>query len=166
MRIQDVALEYISLNVFNSYTADKVRTVAELFDRRSGCNNVGELERIHLINFKEQTLAVAKPVTYNGYIGYLKLLGKFMLEEGYVSIDPFSSLRCATLGKGQPKVISDTTLKTATEYLSRNTNSYEPAWFWLTVIRFLYMTGVRRRQLVFIRVADVKISRVRYNFHS
>lgn len=159
MRLQDLATEYIALGVVNIYTADKVAYVAKLFDERSGIQHIDEMSLSALAQYKTETLKKVRPVTYNGYLGYLRILGKYGVEQGYFSKNWFKTLKMAPKERRQLKVISEEGLLTAINFCKQNPDRFDPMWFWVVVIRFLYFTGVRRRQLVHLRVGDVSLHR-------
>lgn len=159
MRMQDLAEEYIALNVVNIYTADKVSYVARLFDKRSGIKDINGIGVPELAKYKAETLKKVRPVTYNGYLGYLRIMGAYGVDQGYFSENWFRKLKMAPKERGQLKVIPEDDLLKAVAFCQQNIDRFNPSWFWVVVIRFLYFTGVRRRQLVHLRVGDISLSK-------
>lgn len=159
MRITEAAELYIALNVYQPDTADTLKRVAKLFEIRADCTHIESIDLQCIMRFRNETLKVAKPVTYNGYLRYLKLLTKWLHEEGYVDRNWFSKVKAAPLPMAPPKTVSDDAFLKAVHYLKTDKNAPHPAWFWLIVIRFLYFTGVRRRQIVSIEFQDVDIKK-------
>jgi len=157
MKLVQIANEYVSINVFNSFTAEKMRYVAKLFDERSGLLDIQDLTEVHLGQYKAETLKKVKLITYNGYLGYLKVLGNYCVERGYLTYNMFTVLKSASTPRFKAKLISNTDLAKATKTLVAHAYCYDPAWFWLIVMRFLYFTGVRRRQLVSIQIGDIDL---------
>ncbi|MDO3388005.1 site-specific integrase [Gilvimarinus sp. SDUM040013] len=159
MRITEAAELYIALNVYQQDTADTLNRVARLFETRSGCRSIESIDLVAIKTFRDETLKVAKPVTYNGYLRYLKLLSKWLFDEEYVQKDWFSKVKSATLPIAPPKTVDDDVFLKAITYLKTDSGAPQPAWFWLIVIRFLYFTGVRRRQLVAIEYQDLDLKK-------
>src|SRR5690606_10172883 len=67
----------------------------------------------------------------------------------------FRSVKLAPADYPLPKTISDNDLWTLLSHLVENQRLYEPAWFWVCVIKTLYYTGIRRRQLVTLQRRDL-----------
>ena len=161
MKLLDIAEDYVGLRVFNRYTQDKFLYVARLFDQRSDITHVKKINKTHLANFKSRSLTKCRPVTFNGYISYLRQLGNYLVEQGYTKDNPFKPLAMATnTGRPAYKILDDNVLAKVVEHIQHESHRYDPAWFWLKVIRFLALTGVRRRQLVHIRIGDVCLERM------
>ena len=41
------------------------------------------------------------------------------------------------------------------DLMAKHPDKYQPAWFWIIVLRFMYATGARRRQMVALRWRDI-----------
>lgn len=165
MDFVDIAAEYCDLNVFNSESRSIIMWAAKLFDRRASCA-VENLSPAAIARFKTETLKNAKGVTYNGYLRYLRLLGDFAVEHGYMEKNWFRYAKSAPLDQPLPKVMSDNTLWELVEYVTGNPQVCYPNWFWVSVIKTLYFTGVRRRQIVGILRKDVDLSNQRLTLRS
>lgn len=159
MRMQDVAGMYVAMNVYVEDTRDTVLRIARLFDERSGIESVDDINYESIQRFKDYTLNVvgAVAVTYNGYLRYLKLLGRWAFEEGLMARNWFERIKPAPVPEVPPKGLDDEVFTAAFEYLKTSPGALKPAWFWLIVIRFFYLTGVRRRQLVSVEMQDLDL---------
>jgi site-specific recombinase XerD len=113
------------------------------------------------------------PVSWNSYIRHLKSLYNFGLNSGYLpgKTNPFAKVdlkppqtKAKTLPKGAIHKIR-TLLReyVHAEESGQNGKTYiHPAWFWLTVVEMLYHTGIRRRQLVHIRICDIDLKQEQF----
>lgn len=154
MDFESLAVEYADLNTFNLDTRDTLLRIGDLFNRRTSCH-VEDLSLAAISQFKAATLAVAKPVTYNGYLRYLRLLGDYAVSQGYTEKNHFRTARTAPASRPAPKLISDNELYILCSHLADNPKRYEPVWFWGAVVKTLYYTGMRRKQLVNLRRDDI-----------
>ena len=157
MKLLNIAQEYVALSVISPYTESKVLSVAEKFDEKTGIASIVDISIDTLQVYKNDTLSRVRNVTYNGYLGYLRLLGEHALKEGYWAKNLFKKLAMAPKERLQPKVLPDEDIVRAIDYIRNHSMSFHPSWFWVKVIRFLYFTGVRRRQLVNIRWSHVDL---------
>lgn len=154
MDFESLAREFVSINVFNPHTSETIIRAADLFDRRTYCT-VEDLNLVAIGQFKTQTLRVARPVTYNGYLRYLRLITDHAVDMGYLEVNWFRRVKTAPIGKVPPKLVSDNDLWRLFAHLRSNADRYKPAWFWEIVCKTLYFTGIRRRQLVNLRIGDI-----------
>ncbi len=157
MKLLTIAQEYTALNVISPHTELKILSVSEKFDEKTGIKSIEDISVDVLQNYKIQTLSRVRNVTYNGYLGYLRLLGEYALKERYWTKNLFKKLKMAPRERLQPKVLSSEDIVRAVGYIRAYPSSFHPTWFWVKVIRFLYFTGVRRRQLVNIRWSHVDL---------
>lgn len=158
MDFKSLAVEYADRNVFNNETREAMIRIADLFARRAVCPFLSDFTLDAVVRFKTETMKVAKPVTYNGYLKYLRIIGDFGIEEGLLEKNYFRSVRLAPADHPLPKTISDNDLWALISHVIDNKALYDPAWFWISVIKTLYYTGMRRRQLVTLKYADVSFA--------
>ena len=154
MYFEELAAEYCDLNVFNEETRITIIRIGRLFDIRAMCS-VGACSVRDIAQFKRITLANAKTVTYNGYLRYLRIIGDYAVAQGYAESNHFRAVKTGPVPAGVSKSLSDNDLWQLFSHLDDNKQRYDPAWFWLAVIKTLYFTGMRRRQLVSLRVDDL-----------
>lgn len=158
MDFRSLAVEYADRNIFNHETRDAMVRIADLFGRRASCPTLSDFSLDAVIRFKTETMRVAKAVTYNGYLKYLRIVADFGVEEGLLEKNHFRSVKLAPTEYPLPKTISDNDLWTLLSHLVENKHLYEPVWFWVSVIKTLYYTGMRRRQLVTLKRRDLDFS--------
>ena len=157
--LSSVTQQYINLNVFNKRTASTVAIAARLFEERSGIASLPDLDMTAIARFKEATLLKAKPITYNGYLKYLRLIGDFAVEHGYLHTNWFRKAQLSPVGRIPTKDIPLGKLKTLEMTLYEKQESLQPWWFWQCVMDVLFYTGMRRRQLVHLRLSDFDFRR-------
>lgn len=166
MKFLDLAREYSDLNVFTPDTQLTLLRAARLFVNRTGIEHCEEIGRDHVIQFKAVTLSRARPITYNGYLRYLRLIGDYAVEQNLMDKNVFRYAKTAPTGKKIPKTQSIDSVMAALQHLEAGGYDYEPIWFWQAVIKCLYYTGIRRKQLVNIEVGDIdfKASSLKLNY--
>lgn len=110
-----------------------------------------------LIRFREWSLLRMRPVSFNTERRHLSALFNAAVAYGYMNLNPWSRVTGAPVVRALPKALSKDEI---TRYLTwlrstkRRTRDglevdvIEPQWFWYTVLRTFYYTGMRRRQLL------------------
>ncbi len=153
MTVSELAEEYILYRVFNEKTAKNYRSFARVFEKESNIYNINGVGIRAITAWKRQMLLRRSNNTFNTYLRHLRVLFKYAKEEGYINENIFVKLSFAPSYKRLPKTVDVNVIKKAMSYLDNNT--LEPSWFWQIVLRFLASTGIRRKQLVSIKWADI-----------
>jgi len=159
MTLQELAKRCIALHVYSKDTEETILRIARLFEERSRVKQLEDIGPESLLRFKTKTLSKAKAVTFNGYLGYLKLLGNFAEQERIVVENPFRKQRAAPKSQPTPKIVSETTFVDAIRHMTLNHERFDPMWFWKAVIHTIYYTGIRRRQLVSLQMRDLNFDK-------
>ena len=159
MLINKLAIEYAATHYFVRETHKTFIQVADLFVKRARIQRFAELDLEAIVRFKEATLKVAQPVTFNGYLRYLRLLGDYAVAGGYLEKNLFRSIKTANPGRKLFRVLGDETIRQALDILEHSDDNPDDAEFWVCVIKTLYYTGMRRRQLTSLNVGDVDLER-------
>lgn len=159
MMFLELAEEYTGMRLVNSYTQRQVLTIAKLFMKRSEVSKLSDINRLALMRFKNESLKEIQPVTYNGYLKYLRLIASYGVETGHLSTNPFEELRLIPVGTIPPKTIELDDIGALDYALMLEEELYQTGWFWAGVLRCLYYTGMRRRQLVNLRLDDLDFNK-------
>ena len=159
MLINKLAREYAATHYFVRETQKTFLQIVDLFVRRAKIQRFNELDLEAIIQFKDDTLRVAQPVSFNGYLRYLRLLGDYAVAGGYLDKNLFRSIKTANPGRKLFRVLEKETIRKALDILEHTDEYPNEAVFWVCVIKTLYYTGMRRRQLTSLNVGDVDLKR-------
>lgn len=159
MNIVDIATKYADLNIFNHHTRDKLTVTARLFVLRSEVQTIDLVTLDAIARFKNRTLAIAQPVTYNGYLRYLRIIGDHAVSQQLIDKNLFRSAKLAPIGITPTKTMDSDSVHSLTKHILTHPGNHDPYWFWLSVIYCLHYTGMRRRQLAELRVSDIDLDR-------
>src|SRR5258706_11495129 len=86
----------------------------------------------------------------------------YAVRRGYLHSSPLTNVHSAPAGRTLPKTVDPDALIEATEKLdadSLDLRGLAPAWFWVTVLRTLRYTGMRRRQLLSMIWGDINFEK-------
>lgn len=114
------------------------------------------LWRDHLLHNRKVSFS-----TWNNYLRHVKLLVNFGHESKILpsAINPFAGVKRIQEYRRTPKLLADAGVSTLVELLQSEEGSMQfyPGWFWLSAIRCLYYTGMRRKQLVGLVWGDIDL---------
>lgn len=157
MLILALAEQYSDVTYFVKETQKTFLRSTQLFIKRSGVETFDKLDLDAVIRFKTETLRLAKPVTFNGYLRYLRVLGDYAFTNGYLDKNHFRTLKTATAGKKIFRVLENEPINKTIGILEGETHKIHNPWFWVSVIKVLYYSGMRRRQLTSLEVGDIDL---------
>jgi integrase len=114
-----------------------------------------------LTQFRDYILGRASPTTFNNYRRHLSAIFSHAVDIRELSENPWRRVRAAPVLKVKPKTVNTEDLLRAVDLFSKraekNWGEAGKKWgeFWTTLIRTLYFTGMRRRQIVELQWSDV-----------
>lgn len=135
-----------------------------------GVECIGRVTRDDLQAWREQELSMngLAAISWNTYCRQLRPMFTFAIGQGLVNWpdNHFKGLQVRTPVK-RKKTLSDEQISKTYEAFSElaseeNENRYSgrihPTWFWSIVFETMYYTGIRRNQLLNIRMKDVNLA--------
>ena len=155
MKFRKLGEEYIATSIFNDYTAKAIRNVVKTFMQRAEIADTEDIDMESLARFKVNTLKIVKPVTYNGYLRYLRLIGRYAVEQGILPDNPFKRIPLAPIGELPKKTYKKNLFNQMVVWIQEHPAIVQPWWFWVAVVQTLFYTGMRRRQLVGLKLSDL-----------
>ena len=127
--------------------------------------NIYTLERDEVIEWRDWLLEVREVSrhTWNNYRRHLNVLLNYAVEAKHIGLlsNPLNTVRGLSVYQKGKKSIDPQDVRVLTRFLSSEEGrvAFHPAWFWSGVIRVLYYTGMRRKQLVNLKWEDVDFRR-------
>lgn len=150
---------YIRERMLRPDTERTYREAIRLWKRDTGINALSRIDRDAVLDWRNAVAQRVRPVTVNKYRRHLGVLANFAVKQKWMKDNPFASVDPAPESERLPKVVEVEVIRRALALLSKPDDEaatrLTPGWFWSIVVRFLYYTGVRRRQLVGLRWDDI-----------
>lgn len=114
-----------------------------------------------VIKWRTEVLKTTKPITWNSYLRHMRSFYNFAIDNEFVSLskNPFLKLSLRE-GKEKRKVLSNEQLKILDKFLSNDyllPNILHPRWFTAALIKTFRYTGIRRSQLIQLRICDIDL---------
>jgi Site-specific recombinase XerD len=165
--LDDLIIQYITEQQGSEVYQDQIatalrslRTFAEL--NKDTVVTLSGINRNLLIRWRTWLLETKKcsPATYNNYRRHLFCLLRWCEIQGWDAGITLKNVKAANeigLGKKTMELIP---LRDAMRKVGKEETSALPGWFWVNVMKFLYFSAVRRRQLVGLCWGDIDRKRM------
>ena len=148
--------QYIKEKSLSPATIVTYKSVVKLFTKDTGIEYLNKVRYEKLLDWRLTITQRSSDITWNNYLRHMRALWKFAIRKRYVtSIDHFKDLNWGKYNSSKIKTITARQLKKTLFFLSDSGCNLEPCWFWKIVVQFMYLSGVRRLQLVRIQWKDI-----------
>ena len=160
MRIQEFVKKHVNNLTHSEATVESYKVIAARFGRETGIKNLEDLgareakEKIY--TWKLKVLDRASGTTWNTYRRHLSALANSAIRWGYIKKNPFKELG-SVRETHKIKTISEQELNQVLMAVKIG-QAIQPATFWEILIRFIYATGLRRRQVIGLRWRHVNFT--------
>lgn len=116
-----------------------------------------------VVQWRKKVLVKIKPVSWNTYVRHLHALMNFGIKQKILarSDNPFSNVKVKSDNKSIKYLNSHQIAQL--EIFMKECNQYEklkfikPIWFFITLVKSFQYTGMRKRQLLNLKIEDIKI---------
>ena len=152
--------QYVLEKPLCSATVSSYTRILRCFIRDTKIIQLNEITLTPLLEWRLTVITRTSDISWNTYLRHMRALWKFAILREYVPLsDPFKELNWGKYKKSsKQKTISQKQLTSIMTFLSNPECILEPCWFWKIVIRFMYFTGVRRKQLITIKWGDLDLN--------
>ena len=148
---------YLLENVVRPETARTYGQAVRRWTEETGISYIDAITREDVLNWRNEVLSRARPETWNKYRRHLRALFNYAVEQGWITTNLFSSVSAARTGVRLKKTVDVEVVRKALAYLDGDDETLRPGWFWAMVIRAIWFTGVRRRQIAELRWGDLNL---------
>jgi len=144
----------------SSATIRTYRGVIRRFCADTGIEDIKDVKFETLLEWRLNVLSRSSDITWNNYLRHMRALWSFAHSIGLIENQEhyFRQLNWGKHHIRRAKTLSPNQLQIIGDYLTLPDCGFEPCWFWLMVVRFLYGTGIRRRQLVELKWKDIDLN--------
>ncbi len=158
MRLDELVNNHIEPGHHSKATQKCYQTALNILKKDNpSIETTKEVTETLLRQWKIIVLSRSSESTWNNYHRHLKtLFSSAFKTEGIQDENPFSLVRRIASPIEKDKVVTISDINYTIAVVNEYSSSFSPAWFWENIIRFLYYTGVRRRQIVGLKWGDIK----------
>ena len=151
--------QYIIEKPLSSATIVTYKGIVKIFSNDTGIQCLDKINYEKLLNWRLTIIQRSSDITWNNYLRHMRALWKFAIRKKAVpDADHFLELHWGKYNSSKTKTITNLQLKKILYLLSDPECNIEPCWFWKYVVQFMYLTGVRRLQLVSIKWKDINFT--------
>lgn len=136
-------------------TVKHCENVMALFQRETQCTQVGEVTHELLLQWKALLKSRAAEATVNSYLRALRTLFNLADKRGLLETNPFQHVSYVPEYTRLKHTAEHVDILSLLGMIRQYPDENRPSWFWEAVLKTLYYTGMRRRQLVAMTWADV-----------
>jgi integrase len=151
---RDIFTAYTRLHRASDSMKKQLDLVIRLLERDIAVSRPSQLVADKQVLWRAMVLERASPVTWNNYRRHLQVLLRYAVKRKMLSENPLE-VSSEAVDDALPKTLSVERLNEIQHSLSSHASHIEPNWFWSAVLRTLFTTGIRRRQLLGLTWADV-----------
>lgn len=155
MTAEELADHYLERRTLRPATERDYRNVArQLRSTLPNVESIQDLKEDDLILFRRRIIERASKVTWNTYRRHLSALLRHAVQYGFVTDNPIVGISQAAVPPRAYKTLPVPTLAKLLR-LAETDSRFTPNWFWVAVLRTMYYSGMRLRQVVCLTWRDV-----------
>ena len=160
MQLDNLLTMYIRERALSSPSVFHYRFVKRTFVRDTGVERLEDIDIEVLLSWREATIRRgAGAATWNNYLRHMRALLSYAVDRGLATEPPGISGLILPQVDTRPKTLQYEELLEVVAYILSDDSPFQQKWFWATVVRTLFYTGMRRRQLACLQWRDVYLDR-------
>ncbi|MEW8375801.1 MAG: tyrosine-type recombinase/integrase [Candidatus Thiodiazotropha sp.] len=148
---------YLLENMVRPATAKTYEQAVRRWTEETEILRIGSITREDVLKWRNEILSRARPETWNKYRRHLRALINYAVSRGWLVENLFSAVPPARSGTRLKKTVDLEVVSKAIVYLESGSHRLRPGWLWAMIVRAIWFTGVRRRQIVELRWGDLDL---------
>jgi len=151
---------YCTTKLLTKASRRSYQGITNTFITDTNVNDLGDITKEVLDQWRQTVLQRATPAIWNTYRRHLRAVMNYAIKSGIIDENPVLGITSATLPKKKKKTVSVHKLSSLLMWLGDPDNQeIQNGWFWAIVIKILFYTGMRRRQLVGLQWRNIDFER-------
>lgn len=150
MKLKNLVDLHTSENVLADETIKKYHSVASIFTKDTGIDEILLIEHETVITWRDNILKRSSAGNWNNYHRHMRALLQTALNFELLEKNPFKEVKSIAHYPNKQYLLSNREITRLLKFCQ----SIEHGWFWSCVITTLHYTGIRRRQLIGLTWTD------------
>ncbi|MEJ2694846.1 MAG: tyrosine-type recombinase/integrase [Candidatus Thiodiazotropha sp.] len=148
---------YLLENLVRPQTARTYAQAVKLWNQDTEISCIDEITRDDVLKWRKEILSRARAETWNKYRRHLRALFNYAVSRGWLNENLFASVPPERTGMRLKKTVDVDIVRQALALLESDSDNLRPGWLWAMVVRAIWFTGVRRRQILELRWGDLDL---------
>lgn len=157
--LDDLLAFYVRERDPSAATVKGMRSVLDLFKRETGCADIASVTHVVLNNWKALVKSRSSEATVNTYLRVVRTLLNFAGQYHLLDSNPFQNIQYVPEYTRLKHTAEHIDITNLLGMIRQFPDDNRPDWFWEAVVKVLYYTGMRRRQLAALCWADLDFVR-------
>lgn len=162
-RLQTLSLDqllasYLQSHTLRPATIRNYRAIIRKIQQEQKITLLNELTEEVIIAWRNDVLKRATATTWNNYYTHLRALLNYALKKNWLTDNELLDIPKTRLPKRKKKTIEQASLVQIIDTIDHHEERFMPKWFWKTVIKMLFFTGMRQNQLLSLKWRDINFA--------
>ena len=156
MKVSIVAKKYGRERNLARQTRINYEIIARLYETEMNVKNIEDVTKESLLLWREKLMMRStSPSTWNSYLRHIGILLRYAESVDIIREPKNFDIPYTTVTQEKPKTVSLDNIRKIVAYLEADDCRFKPNWFWSLLVRVLFYTGMRRRQITGLMWQDI-----------
>lgn len=146
---------YFETQILRPATRRSYSCAMKVFIKDNSIQYLHEVNEEMLLNWRRTILERTSATTWNNYHTHLRALFTYANKKNLVHENLFLIVTKVKAPQLKKKTIQISSLKMMLDTLDQFEENFEPKWFWITLIKVFYYTGMRQHQILVLKWQDI-----------
>jgi len=146
---------YLESHVLRDASIRNYRQIVSILQKDLHIVWLHEANEAAILRWRKAVIARSSAITWNNYHTHMRALYNFALKKNWIESNIFLEVTQVRAPKLRKKTIKVASLEHMLATIERNKEQFAPPWFWITVVKVLFFTGMRQQQLLMLKWRDI-----------
>lgn len=153
--LEQLLASYLRSHTLRPASIRNYRAIIRNIQQEQKITLLGELNEDVIIAWRNDVLKRATATTWNNYFTHLRAMMNYAQKKGWVTENVLLAIPKTRVPIRKKKILEQASLQQMFKTIDRHDEHFIPKWFWKTVIKVLFFTGMRQNQLLTLKWRDI-----------
>lgn len=153
--LKQLLAAYLQSHTLRPASIRNYRAIVRNIQQEQKITQLDELTEDVVIAWRNEVLKRATATTWNNYFTHLRALLNYALKKDWITENVLRAIPKTQMPKRKKKTLERTSLLQIFQTIDCHEERFMPKWFWKTVIKVLFFTGMRQSQLLALKWRDI-----------